>query len=59
MDHRINIMEICTDGSVGWFCYCNENYETLERLINHIQKEVANQSKRLTEDLIIIQEQLR
>ena len=59
MDHRINIMEILSDSSVGWFCSCNEMYDTLDQLCDHIRKETACQEKRLAQDLIIIHEHTR
>ena len=59
MDHRINIMEILSDSSVGWFCSCNEMYDTLDQLTDHIRRETDNQAKRLIADLIIIHEHTR
>ena len=59
MDHRINIMEILSDSSVGWFCSCNEMYDTLDQLCDHIREETAYQEKRLAQDLIIIHEHTR
>ena len=59
MYHRINIMEIFTDGSVAWFCSCYEMYDTLDQLCDHIRKETAYQEKRLVQDLIIIHEHTR